>query len=50
MSRTGMNNDYSQVEPNDSSYNQGVQAQIFYKKDDSKVLYAEGQDSYRPPA
>jgi len=28
---------------------QGIQPQIFYKKDDSKVLYEEGQETYRGP-
>jgi len=27
----------------------GVQAQIFYKKDQSKVVYEEGQETYRGP-
>tara|TARA_B110000285_G_C15085610_1_gene596056 strand:+ start:793 stop:1059 length:267 start_codon:yes stop_codon:yes gene_type:complete len=28
---------------------QGIQPQIFYKKDDSKVMYEEGQETYRGP-
>ena len=31
----------------DADMSQGIQPQIFYKKDDSRIMYEEGQDSYR---
>jgi len=43
-----MNDDGKPNESNDQGRGQGLKAQIFYKKDDSKVMYEEGQDSYRP--
>jgi len=43
-----MNYDGEPNESNVQSYEGGVKAQIFYKKDDSKVMYEEGQDTYRP--
>ena len=45
-----MNSDGKPNESNDRGYDGGVKAQIFYKKDDSKVMYEEGQDTYRHQA
>ena len=28
---------------------EGIQPQIFYKKDDSKIIYSESQETYRGP-
>ena len=35
-------------ESNDQGNDGGVKPQIFYKKDDSKIMYEEGQETYRP--
>jgi len=46
-----MNNGDPKNQSLESSPGRGIQPQIFYKgKDDAKVIYEEGQETYRPPA
>ena len=43
-----MDGKQEQEESNDQGWNRGPRPEIFYKKDDSKIVYEEGQDTYRP--
>jgi hypothetical protein len=43
-----MDGKHEQDESNEQNWNRGPRPEIFYKKDDSKIVYEEGQDTYRP--
>jgi len=43
-----MDGEHQEDEANDPGWNRGPRHEIFYKKDDSKIVYEEGQDTYRP--